>query len=372
MKKLVMLAREITEMEIKQGIGTERSSTRLVPIFKTLNINIPIHAGKKYTPAIPINPQEGTPMLSMPLLYIPHHESYLFGTPSIIDKSMDLKIQPTKLIQDPGKGTASPIIATAIEAKDDDILILSPCDQYHSEAVTDAVSSILEKIEKNEYESGTVLTTGTKNPAFSYIRVKGDDAVEFMLKGTIPKEDMIAETMIVCCKSSYLKKQISYYKDASIKDLKKIYPYTNDEIKTISELLKDISLLIDSCNTTEEYLEKCSFCDFSKVIHRLLIPQMTYATVKYQTEWDDLGDWVKIYNSSIYPKDEDGNIIFSQPGLLSYKNCENSIIANFTDSKMIVDNIKKRIVAIGPRGMINIPLKSEPSELKEKVVKLQM
>ena len=59
------------------GIGTERSSTRLSPIFKTLDVNIPLQDGKEYTPEIPIDPFKGTPMLLMPLIYVPHQESIL-------------------------------------------------------------------------------------------------------------------------------------------------------------------------------------------------------------------------------------------------------------------------------------------------------
>ncbi len=47
MNKMVMLAREITKKDIDLGNGTERRSTRLSPIFKTLNLNIPIKNSKK-------------------------------------------------------------------------------------------------------------------------------------------------------------------------------------------------------------------------------------------------------------------------------------------------------------------------------------
>jgi mannose-1-phosphate guanylyltransferase len=372
MKQLVMLAREITQKEIELGIGTERSGTRLSPIFKTLDINIPIKAGKKYTPEIPINPFAGTPMLLMPLLFIPHDESMLFGTPSIIDKINQQEQKPTVVISDPGKGTGSPIIAASLEAKDDDILILAPCDQYLSPAVNNAVNTILEKMEKNGFKSGTVLTDGTKNPAFSYIKVKGNKAIEFMLKGTIPKEDMIAETMIVCVRAEYLKQQILSMKNAKLADLEKLYPYPKDDLEKIKEQLSVISELIVSCKSIDEYMEKCPFCDFSKVIHRLLIKNMTFATVVYQKEWDDLGDWVKIYRSPLYPKDKQSNVVFSKPDLLSYSDCENSVIANFTNKKIIVKGLKDRIFAVGSRGTIDIPLDWPPQEFKKEVVKIQM
>ena len=367
-----MLAREITMKEIEMGIGTERSSTRLSPIFKTLDLNIPIKKGKKYTPEIPINPFEGTPMLVMPLLFIPSDESYLFGTPSIIEKVKQQNLQPTKVYSDPGKGTGSPIIATSLIAKDDDILIVAACDQYHSPAVKKAVSTILKKMETDGFQSGTVLTTGTRNPAFSYIKVKEDKAIEFMLKGTIPKDDMIAETMIVCVRNKYLKEQILSMRNVTIKQLKEIYPYPEDELINIKTQLKEIVKLMDSCKDVDEYLVKCPFCDFSKVIHRLLIPNMTYSTVKYQDEWDDLGDWQKIYRSPIYPKDENGNVIFSVPELLTYTTCENSLIANFTKGKVIVSGLKNRIFAVGPRGTIDLPLDMNPQDFKNEVVKVQM
>ncbi|NHJ49676.1 MAG: hypothetical protein FK733_17935 [Asgard group archaeon] len=372
MKKLVMIAREITQIEIEKGIGTERSGTRLSPIFKTLDLNIPIKEGQKYIPSIPINPFDGTPMLMMPLLYIPNEESILFGTPSIIEKMKQQKKQPTKIVSDPGKGTGSPIIAASVETDDEDILILAPCDQYLSSAVKKAVESIIENINSNEFKSGTVLTDGTKNPAFSYIKVKGKQAVEFMLKGTIPEKDMIAETMIVCVKAGYLKHQIIAMKNVTLDELKKLYPYSDEELIKIQKQLQEISKLIETCKTTDEYMEKCPFCDFSKVIHRLLIQNMTFATVKYNEEWDDLGDWVKIYRSSLYPKDEDGNVIFSKNGLISYSDCENSVIANFTDKKIIVRGLKNRIFAVGSRGTIDIPLDWNPQEFKKEVVKIQM
>ncbi len=372
MKKMVMLAREITKKEIDLGIGTERSSTRLSPIFKTLNLNIPIKNNEKYTPEIPINPFDGTPMLVMPLLFIPHDESYLFGTPSIIEKAGKQELQPTKVFSDPGKGTGSPIIATSLISDDDDILIVAACDQYHSPAVKSAVNKILKKMEKEEFQSGTVLTTGTRNPAFSYIKVKDDKAIEFMLKGTIPKDDMIAETMIVCVRNKYLRKQILSKKDVTIKQLKEIYPYSEEELKKIQIQLHEIAKLMDTCKDVDEYLAKCPFCDFSKVIHRLLIPKMTYSTVRYQEEWDDLGDWQKIYRSPIYPKDKNGNTVFSIPKLISYTDCENSVIANFTYNKIIVSGLKNRIFAIGPRGTIDLPLDMNPQDFKKEVVKVQM
>ncbi|NHJ84536.1 MAG: hypothetical protein FK734_03690 [Asgard group archaeon] len=372
MIKLVLLAREITQKEIAVGIGTEQSSTRLTPIFKTLDLRIPIHNGKPYQPLIPINPFDGTPLMVMPLLYIPHHDSILFGTPSIIEKFSQQKLQPSKVISDPGKGTGSPIIATSVESKDDDILIVAPCDQFQTEAVNKAVKTILDKIEKKKFSSGTVLTVGTKNPAFSYIRVENDKAIEFMLKGTIPKEGMLAETMIVCVKSKYLKDQILAMKNASISQLEKSYPYPKEELVKIQKQLAEISSLLSSCKTAEEYLKKCPFCDFSKVIHKLLITDMTYATVKYQKEWDDLGDWLKVYNSPIYPRDEEGNVVFSKENLLTYHNCKNSLIANFTDQKIIVSDLRNRIFAAGPRGIIDIPRKMDPQDFKKEVVKLKM
>ncbi|NHJ33604.1 MAG: hypothetical protein FK732_12155 [Asgard group archaeon] len=372
MKKMVMLAREITKKEIDLGIGTERSSTRLSPIFKTLDLNIPIKKGEKYTPEIPINPFEGTPMLVMPLLFIPHDKSYLFGTPSIIEKAGKQKLKPTKVYSDPGKGTGSPIIAASLIAKKDDILIVAACDQYHSPAVKSAVNEILEKMEKEGFQSGTVLTTGTSNPAFSYIKVKDDKAIEFMLKGTIPKDDMIAETMIVCIRNEYLRKQLLSKRAVTFEQLKEIYPYSQEELKKIQTQLSEIAKLMDSCKDVDEYLAKCPFCDFSKTIHRLLIPNMTYSTVKYQDEWDDLGDWQKIYRSPIYPKDKNGNVVFSIPKLISYTNCENSVIANFTKNKIIVSGMKNRIFAVGPRGTIDLPLDMNPQDFKKEVVKVQM
>ncbi|HUT82928.1 MAG TPA: hypothetical protein VMZ29_17160 [Candidatus Bathyarchaeia archaeon] len=372
MKLLVMIAREITQKEIDMGIGSELSGTRLSPIFKTLDLNIPIKDNKRYTPTIPIDPDEGIPMLLMPLLNIPHDKSILFGTPSIIDKINSLNHHPTKIVSDPGKGTGNPIIAASMEAKDEDILILSPCDQYQSPAVNVAVNKILEKIKAGKFKSGTMLAHGTKNPAFSYIRVNGDIAVEFMLKGTIPKDDMIAETMVVCVRAGYLKQQITERKNATIEQLKEIYPYKEDELLVIQKQLTTISELIESKVGTDEYLKRCPFCDFSKVIHRLLIPNMTFATVKYLDEWDDLGDWQKIFQSSLYPKDKDGNVIFSKSNLLSYTNCSNSLIANFTNRKIILHGLKNRIVAIGIRGTIDISLEMDPQDFKKEVVKLQM
>jgi mannose-1-phosphate guanylyltransferase len=372
MKKLVMIAREITQKEIDLGIGTERSGTRLSPIFKTLDLNIPIKEKEKYTPSIPIDPFDGTPMLLMPLLFIPHEDSVLFGTPSILDKMAQQTIQPKSTISDPGKGTGSPIIAAAIEAKDDEILILAPCDQYLCPSVTDAVKTILGKIEQGKYQSGTLLTTGTQNPAFSYIKVQDDKAIEFMLKGTIPKDDMIAETMIVCVRAGYLKKQIAAKKNATLDELKKLYPYSDEEISKIQKQLQEISKLIETCKSTQDYMEKCPFCDFSKAIHRLLIEDMTYATIKYQEEWDDLGDWVKIYNSPLYPKDQNDNVVFSKKDLIAYSDCENSVIANFTNKKIIVRGLKNKIFAVGSRGTIIIPLDWNPQEFKKEVVKIQM
>ncbi|MBN1328266.1 MAG: hypothetical protein JXA54_02220 [Candidatus Heimdallarchaeota archaeon] len=372
MKILVMIAREITQKEIKLGIGTELSGTRLSPIFKSLDLNIPIKNNQLYTPEIPIDPNEGTPMLLMPLLTIPNDKSILFGTPSIIDKINSLNVQPTNVVFDPGKGTGNPIIAASMEAKDDDILILSPCDQYQSPAVATAVTKILEKIDTGEFKSGTMLTKDTKNPAFSYIKVSGDRAVEFMLKGTIPKDDMIAETMVVCVRAGYLKQQITAMKKASIEQLKEIYPYKENELIVIQKQLQTISELIENKVSTDEYLKSCPFCDFSKAIHRLLIPNMTYATVKYLDEWDDLGDWQKIYRSPLYPKDQDGNVVFSQADLISYSDCSNSLIANFTYNKVILQGLKNRIVAIGKRGIIDLSLEMDPQDFKNEVVKLQM
>ncbi len=372
LKILVMIAREITQKEINLGIGSELSGTRLSPIFKTLDLNIPIKDNQRYIPDIPIDPNLGTPMLLMPLLNISSDKSILFGTPSIIDKIKLLKTQPTNVVSDPGKGTGNPIIAASMEAEDDDILILSPCDQYQSSAVHKAVKIILDKIEAGKFKSGTMLTDGTKNPAFSYIKVDGDKAVEFMLKGTIPKDDMIAETMVVCVRAEFLKQQIVKMKNATIKQLKEIYPYPKDDLEIIQKQLKTISELIESKVSTNEYLQKCPFCDFSKVIHRLLIPNMTFATVRYLDEWDDLGDWQKIYRSSLYPKDKNGNVVFSKPGLISYTNCRNSLIANFTDKKIILEGLDNRIVAIGSRGTIDISLDMDPQNFKKEVMKLQM
>ena len=371
MKKLVLLAREITQKEIELGIGKEHSSTRLFPIFKTIDLKIPIKNGKKFEPSIPIEPFQGTPLVLIPLLYLPHQESLLFATPSIIEAIKPHEIKPNKIIQDPGKGTGSPIIAAAIESNDDDILIQSPSDQYQTHHVRDAVEEIIKKMEDQGFTSGTVLTTGTKNPAFSYIKVKGEKAIEFMLKGTIPKDDMIAETMIVCCRAGYLKKQILGMKNASIDDLTKIYPYDKDELKKIKQTLADICELMTSCKTSEEFLQKCPFCDFSKIIHRLLIPNMTYATVEYQTEWDDLGDWIKVYNSHVFPKDVNGNIILSKPDLISYKNCRNSVIANYSNQKVIISDLNERIFAIGPRGTIELSINFDPAEFKKDVVEIQ-
>ena len=372
MKKLVMIAREITKKEIEMGIGKERSSTRLSPIFKTIDLNVPIKDHEVYTPTIPINPYEGVPLLLMPLYYIPHDESILFGTPTILDKIAEQKIQPSKTILDPGKGTGSPILAAAIESKNDDILILAACDQFHTPAIKKATETILDKMKNKGYACGTVLTTGTKNPAFSYIKVKDDSAIEFILKGTIPKSDMIAETMIVCTKTDYLKSQINKMQDTTIKELKKLYPYDEKELEQIKMDLKIISKLLQECKNAKEFLEKCPFCDFSKVIHRLLIPKMTYGTVEYQKEWDDLGDWQKVYKSPFYPKDEDGNLVFSEKHLIDYTNCKNSVIANFTKTKIIVSCLKNRIFAAGPRGTIDLPLEMDPSEFKKAVIKLQM
>ena len=209
MKKLVMIAREITQKEIEMGIGKERSSTRLTPIFKTIDLNVPIKNNKVYIPSIPINPNEGLPLLLMPLHYIPHDESVLFGTPSILEKISEQNLQPSRTIIDPGKGTGSPILAAAVESEDDDILILAACDQFHTPAVKKAIEEILDKMSKKGFACGTVLTTGTQNPAFSYIKVQDDKAIEFMLKGTIPQKGMIAETMIVCTRTDYLISQIN-------------------------------------------------------------------------------------------------------------------------------------------------------------------
>ena len=370
--KLVMIAREITAKEIALGIGTERSGTRLSPIFKTLDLYLPIKEKKLFKPAIPINPFEGTPMLMMPLLFVPHETSVLFGTPSILEMMKKQTVQPQEMVLDPGKGTANPLIAAAIAAPEDEILILAPCDQYHSQAITKAVNEIVSKMVEKGYQSGTVLTTGTRNPAFSYLRVKDDRAIEFILKGTIPKDDMIAETMIVCVRVGFLKKQILEMKDASLQRLKETYPFDESTIKKIQTQLKQIGELIENCKEHESYLKQCPFCDFSKVIHRLLIPDMTFAVVKYQEEWDDLGDWQKVYNSPLFPKDEHGNVVFSLPELLSYTNCQNSMIANFGKQKVIINGLKKRIFAVGSRGTIDIPLELDPQEFKKEVIKLQM
>lgn len=367
-----MLAREITIKEIELGIGKERSSTRLSPIFKTIDLNIPIKNGEIYSPTIPIDPFEGSPLLLMPLIYIPHDEALLFGTPSINERMRTQELQPTRIISDPGKGTGSPILAAAIESEEDDILILAACDQFHSPAVKKAITKILNKIEQKKFSSGTILTTGTKNPAFSYFKVKGEKAIEFMLKGTIPKDDMIAETMIVCVRVAFLKHQILKMREASLAELKELYPYAEEELVTIQQSLKEIADLMDNCSTAEEFLAKCPFCDFSTVIHRLLIPEMTYATVEYQKEWNDLGDWLKVYHSGIYPKDKNNNLIFSKEELISFTNCENSVIANFTTNKIIVNGLKNRIFAVGPRGIIDIPLDLDPNEYKKEVVKIQM
>lgn len=372
LKHLIMLAREITNKEINLGIGTERSSTRLSPIFKTLDLNIPIKNRKPYTPDIPINPNDGTPMLVMPLFYIPHDESYLFGTPSIIEKANKQTLKPTKTISDPGKGTGSPVIAASLTAKDNDMLIVAPCDQYQSSAVFKAVGQIQKNMEKKGFSSGTLLTTGTKNPAFSYLKVKGDRAIEFILKGTIPAKDMIAETMIVCIRASYLKKQILAMKNVKLSDLQEIYPYSKEEIQKIQNQLKEIGELIETCKDIEEYLKICPFCDFSKVIHRLLISDMTYATVNYQSEWDDLGDWQKVFRSPIYPKDSNNNVVFSKPELISYNDCKNSLIANFTEKKVVVNGLENRICAVGPRGSIDLPFNLDPQIFKKEVSKIQM
>ena len=367
-----MLAREITVKEIELGIGKERSSTRLSPIFKTIDLNVPIKDRKLYTPTIPIDPFEGSPLLLMPLTFIPHDESLLFGTPSINERMKTQEIQPSKIISDPGKGTGSPIIAAAIESQDEDILILAACDQFHSPAVTKALNNILDKMTQKGFAAGTVLTTGTRNPAFSYIKINGDQAIEFMLKGTIPKDDMIAETMMVCTKVAYLKEQIIKAKDFSPDQMKQLYPYSEDELTKMQKSLQEIAKLMINCSTAEEFLEKCPFCDFSKMIHRLLIPKMTFSTVEYQKEWDDLGDWLKVYHSPIFPKDKNNNLIFSKKDLISYKDCENSVIANFSTNKVIVNNLKNRIFAVGPRGTIDLPLDMDPSEYKKEVVKIQM
>ena len=264
MKKLVLLAREITKKEIKLGIGTENSSTRLSPIFKTLHMNVPIKNGKIYKPTLPINPNEGTPLVQVPLLFVPHDESYIFATPSIIEKMGTLDMQPTKAISDPGKGTGSPMFAAAIDSKDDDILILTPCDQFQSPAVTKGVKTILKRIDDGKYQCGTILATETHKPVFTYFRVKDDSVVEYLLKGVMPEEDMFADTMIVCCKVSYLKEQVQKKKDATFDELKKLYNYPDKEIEKIQKMLKKISELLDTCKTAAEYMEKCSFCDFSK------------------------------------------------------------------------------------------------------------
>ncbi|MEA2069790.1 MAG: hypothetical protein U9O98_00715 [Asgard group archaeon] len=372
MIKLVMLAREITKKEIEVGIGTERSSTRLAPIFKTLHLNIPLKNGELYTPSFPIDVTEGVPILQLPLDFIPHDTSILFGTPSINEKAQAMSKTPSKMIIDPGKGTGSPFIAASIQADKDDILISAPCDQYLSKAVSKGIKTILSKMDSKDFESGTILTTGTKNPAFSYIRIENDKAIEFMLKGIIPKEGMIAETMIVCCRVGYLHKQLREMKDCTINDLKKIYPYPENELKEIQKTLQEIVQLLDTCKTPVKYIEKCSFCDFSKIIHRLLITSMTYATVEYQQEWDDLGDWIKLYNSPIFPRDKNGNKVFAKKENILYTDCENSIIANFTDKKMIVHGLKNQIIASGPRGAINLSIELPPNDFKQKVKKIQM
>jgi len=367
-----MLAREITKKEISLGIGSENSSTRLSPIFKTLHMNVPIKDGKIYKPSIPIDPLDGTPLVQIPLLFIPHNESYLFATPSIIEKINSHYNQPTQVISDPGKGTGSPMFAAAIESKEDDILILTPCDQFQSPVVTTSVKTILKRIEEGKYQCGTILATETHKPVFTYFRVKGDSIVEYLLKGVVPEKDMFADTMIVCCKVSYLKEQIQKKKNATFEELQKLYNYDDKEIKRIQKLIKNIAELLDTCKTSAEYLEKCSFCDFSKHIHLLLMPEMTFATVEYKTEWDDLGDWIKIYNSHLFPKDAQGNVVFSKKELLLYKDCENSLIANFTDQKVIVNGLKKRIFAIGPRGAIDLPIDRDPKYFKEDVIEIKM
>ncbi|MBD3191022.1 MAG: hypothetical protein GF308_10280, partial [Candidatus Heimdallarchaeota archaeon] len=342
-----MLAREITHQEIELGIGTERSSTRLSPIYKTITLNIPYKKRKLYRPSIPIDPTEGTPILAMPLLFIPHDESVLFGTPSIIEKSRLMDNQPTSTVIDYGKGTGTPFVAALLEAKDEDILILAACDQFMSPAITKAVNQIINRMEKEGFSSGTVLTTGTRNPAFSYIKVDGKKAIEFMLKGTIPKEDMIAETMLVCCRAKFLRAQINKMKDAKLEELEKLYPYSEEELLEIQQTLHKMTQLLGECETSSEFLEQSHFCDFSKVIHRLLIPDMTFATVEYQKEWDDLGDWQKVYRSPIFPKDDQGNVIFSKKDCIHYGDCSNSVIANFSEKKIIVRNLNSRIFAVG-------------------------
>ncbi|MHA1440663.1 MAG: hypothetical protein ACTSPK_02210 [Candidatus Heimdallarchaeota archaeon] len=372
MRKLVMLAREITKKEISLGIGSENSSTRLSPIFKTLHMNVPIIDGKIFKPTIPIDPTQGMPLVQVPLLFVPHDESYIFATPSIIEKIDSLTPKPTNMISDPGKGTGSPMFAAAIESEDDDILILTPCDQYQSPVVTAGVKTIIKKIEDGKYQCGTILATETHKPVFTYFRVKEDRIVEYLLKGVVPEKDMFADTMIVCCKVSYLKQQVQKKRNASFEELQKLYNYPEKEIKRIQELIEKIAELLDSCKTAKEYMEKCSFCDFSKHIHILLMPEMTYAKVAYKTEWDDLGDWIKIYHSPLFPKDTNGNVVFSQEKLLLYKDCENSLIANFTDQKVIVNGLKNRIFAIGPRGAIDLPIDRDPKYFKEDVIEVKM
>lgn len=367
-----MLAREITHKEIELGIGTERSSTRLSPIYKTITLNIPYRKGELYQPNIPIDPTMGTPILAMPLLFIPHDESILFGTPSIIEKSRLMNKQPTRTVIDYGKGTGTPFVAALLEAEDEDILILAACDQFMSPAITKAVNQIINRIENEEFACGTILTTGTKNPAFSYIKVEGKKAKEFMLKGIIPQEDMIADTMLVCCQAKFLRTQINKMKDTKIEELKKLYPYSEKELNEIQETLQKMNQLLEECETSNEFLEQSHFCDFSKVIHRLLIPDMTYATVEYQKEWDDLGDWQKVYRCPIFPKDDQGNVVFSRKDAIHYEDCTNSVIANFSENKTIVRALNNRIFAVGERGTVNIPLDLNPKEFKKDVIKIQM
>lgn len=367
-----MLAREITKKEISLGIGSENSSTRLSPIFKTLHMNVPIKDGEIFKPSIPIDPSLGTPLVQVPLLFIPHDKSYIYATPSIIEKMDSLNPKPSSIISDPGKGTGSPMFATAVESEDDDILILTPCDQFQSPVVTAGVQTILKRIEEGKYQCGTILATETHKPVFTYFRVKGDSIVEYLLKGVVPEKDMFADTMIVCCKVSYLKQQIQKKRNATIEELQKLYNYSDKEVKRIQELIKNIAELLDTCKTAAEYMEKCSFCDFSKHIHLLLMPEMTFAKVAYKSEWDDLGDWIKIYNSHLFPKDEQGNLIFSKEKLVLYKDCENSIIANYTDQKVIVNGLKNRIFAVGPRGAIDLPIDRDPKYFKEDVIEIKM
>jgi hypothetical protein len=367
-----MLAREITKKEISLGIGSENSSTRLSPIFKTLHMNVPIKDGKIFKPSIPIDPLQGMPLVQVPLLFVPHEESYIFATPTIIEMMDSLSPKPTNMVSDPGKGTGSPMFAAAIESADDDILILTPCDQYQSPKVTKGVETIVKRIEEGKYQCGTILATETHKPVFTYFRVKDDRVVEYLLKGVVPEKDMFADTMIVCCKVSYLKQQVLKKRNASIEELQKLYNYPEQEIKRIQELIKNIAELLESCKTAKEYMEKCSFCDFSKHIHLLLMDKMTYAKVEYKTEWDDLGDWIKVYHSHLFPKDENGNLVFSNNKLLLYKDCENSLIANFTDRKVIVNGLKNRIFAIGPRGAIDLPIDRDPKYFKEDVIKIKM